>query len=101
MEHAAPLPQFPDAPTVASSGMPGFLFNSWFAVMAPAGAPREIVARLNAEILKALADPDVREKLRDQGLTVRGSSPEELASAMREQLARYARLFREAGINGE
>jgi tripartite-type tricarboxylate transporter receptor subunit TctC len=98
---AAPLPQFPDAPTVASSGMPGFLFNSWFAVMAPAGTPREIVARLNAEILKALADPDVREKLRDQGLTVRGSSPEELASAMREQLARYARLFREAGIKGE
>ncbi|MGZ5083428.1 MAG: Bug family tripartite tricarboxylate transporter substrate binding protein [Usitatibacter sp.] len=97
----APLPQFPDAPTVASTGMPGFVFNSWFAVMAPAGTPKEIVARLNAEILKALADPEVREKLRDQGLTVRGSSPEELAAAMREQLAKYARLFKEAGIGGE
>jgi tripartite-type tricarboxylate transporter receptor subunit TctC len=97
----APLSQFPEVPTVASSGMPGFQFNSWFAVMAPAGTPKEIVARLNAAILKALADPEVREKLRDQGLTVRGTSPEELATAMREQLAKYARLFKEAGIRGE
>jgi tripartite-type tricarboxylate transporter receptor subunit TctC len=97
----APLPQFPEAPTVASSGLPGFQFNSWFTVMVPAGTPKEIVTRLNAEILKALADPDVREKLRDQGLTVRGTSPEELRTATREQLARYERLFREAGIKGE
>jgi tripartite-type tricarboxylate transporter receptor subunit TctC len=97
----APLPQFPEAPTVSSSGLPGFEFNSWFAVMAPAGTPKEIIARLSAEIAKALADPEVREKLRDQGLTVRGSSPEELGAATREQLARYARLFKEANIRGE
>jgi tripartite-type tricarboxylate transporter receptor subunit TctC len=98
---AARLPQFPEVPTVASSGMPGFQFNSWFAMMAPAGTPKEIIARLNAEVLKALADPEVRDKLRDQGLTVRGTSPEELGTAMREQLAKYARVFREAGIKGE
>ena len=97
----APLPQFPEAPTVSTSGMPGFQFNSWFTVMAPAGTLKEIIARLHAEIAKALADPEVREKLRDQGLTVRGTSPEELAVATREQLARYARLFKEAGIKGE
>jgi tripartite-type tricarboxylate transporter receptor subunit TctC len=97
----APLAQFPGVPTVSDSGMPGFEFNSWFTVVAPAGTPKEIVARLNAEILKALADPDVREKLRDQGLSIRGSSPEELRTATREQLARYARLIREAGIKGE
>jgi tripartite-type tricarboxylate transporter receptor subunit TctC len=98
---AAKLPQFPDAPTVSSSGMPGFQFNSWFAVMTPAGTPKEIVGRLHAEIVKALADPDVRDKLRDQGLTPRGSSPQELGTAMREQLAKYARLFKEARISGE
>jgi tripartite-type tricarboxylate transporter receptor subunit TctC len=97
----APLPQFPEAPTVSASGLPGFQFNSWFTVMAPAGTPKEIIARLHAEIVKALADPEVREKLRDQGLTARGTKPEELAIATREQLARYARLFKEANIKAD
>ena len=97
----APLPQFAEAPTISTSGLPGFTFNSWFTVMAPAGTPKEIIARLHSEIVKALSDPEVREKLRDQGLTVRGTTPEELAVATREQLARYARLFKEAGIKAE
>ena len=98
---AAPLAAFPDAPTVASSGLPGFQFNSWFTVMAPAGTPKEIVTRLNSEIRKALADPAVQAQLRDQGLTIRGTSPEELATATRDQLARYARLVKEANIKAE
>jgi tripartite-type tricarboxylate transporter receptor subunit TctC len=97
----APLPQFGEAPTVATSGLPGYQFNSWFTIMAPAGTPKEIVARLHAEVVKALADPDVRDKLRDQGLSVRGTTPEELGVATREQLARYARLFKEANIKAE
>jgi tripartite-type tricarboxylate transporter receptor subunit TctC len=96
-----PLAEFPGVPTVADSGLPGFEFNSWFTVMAPAGTPKEIVARLNAEILKALADPDVRAKLVDQGLTIRGTSPEDLAVATRAQLARYAKLMKDAGIHAE
>jgi len=96
----APLPEF-DAPTVASSGLPGFQFSSWFTIVAPAGTPKPIVARLNAEILKALADPEVRAQLKNQGLTIRGSSPDELAAATREQLARYAKLFKEAGIKAD
>jgi tripartite-type tricarboxylate transporter receptor subunit TctC len=96
-----PLAAFANVPTVASSGLPGFQFNSWFTIVAPAGTPKEIVARLNAEIVKALADPGVRQKFRDQGLTVRGSSPEELGVATREQLARYAQLFKATGIKSE
>ena len=96
-----PLPQFPEAPTVSSSGLPGFTFNSWFTIMAPAGTPKEIVARLNAEVAKALADPGVRDKFRNQGLTIVGSTPAELGVATREQLAKYARLFKEAGIKSE
>jgi tripartite-type tricarboxylate transporter receptor subunit TctC len=95
------LTQFPDTPTVSESGLPGFEFNSWFAMMAPAGTPPEIIARLNAEIVKALAAPDVREKFSAQGLTIRGSSANELGAATREQLAKYARLIKQAGITNE
>ena len=97
----ARLPQFPDVPTVAESGLPGFEFNSWFAVMAPAGTPGEIVTRLNAEIVKALADPEVREKLTAQGLTIRGTSAQELGAATRDQLAKYARLIKQSNITLE
>jgi tripartite-type tricarboxylate transporter receptor subunit TctC len=95
------MPTRPDVPTVAESGLPGFAFNSWFAVYAPAGTPKALVNRVSDEIRKALADPGVREKLTQQGFTIRGSSPEELGSATREQLARYQRLMKEAGIKAE
>jgi tripartite-type tricarboxylate transporter receptor subunit TctC len=95
------LPQFPDVPTVSESGLPGFEFNSWFALMAPARTPKPIIARLNAEVLKALADPDVRTRLDAQGLTIRGSSPEELGIATRAQLAKYARVMKQANIRNE
>jgi tripartite-type tricarboxylate transporter receptor subunit TctC len=95
------LPQFPDVPTVSESGLPGFEFNSWFALMAPARTPKSVIARLNEEVLKALADPDVRERLNAQGLTMRGSSPEELGTATRAQLAKYARVMKEANIKND
>ena len=95
------LPQFPDVPTISDSGLPGFEFNSWFAVMAPAGTPKDIVTRLNAELVKALADPDVRNHLIAQGLTPRGSTPAELGAATRAQLAKYARLIKQANITVE
>src|SRR5262249_39824068 len=97
----ARLAQFPDVPTVSEASLPNFEFNSWATIMAPAGTPKEIVAKLNAELLKALAAPEVRERLVAQGLTVRGSTPEELGAATRAQLARYAQLFKQAGIKLE
>jgi len=95
------LAQFPDVPTVSESGLPGFEFNSWFAIMAPAGTPKDITQRLAAEVQKALADPEVRDKLLAQGLTPRGSSPEELGTAMRAQLARYGALIKANNITAE
>jgi tripartite-type tricarboxylate transporter receptor subunit TctC len=95
------LPTFPDVPTIDESGLPGFLFNSWFAILAPAGTPKEIVARLNAEVVKALGDVEVRRKLEDLGFAVRGSSPQELGAMTRDQLAKYARLIKEMGIGNE
>jgi tripartite-type tricarboxylate transporter receptor subunit TctC len=95
------LPQFPDLRTVAESGLPGFFFNSWFAILAPAGTPKDIIARLNTEVLQALADPEVRGKLENLGFSVRGSSAEELRAVTREQLAKYARVVKEMGIANE
>ncbi|MDQ6881232.1 MAG: tripartite tricarboxylate transporter substrate binding protein, partial [Pseudomonadota bacterium] len=95
------MPQFPDVPTVSESGLPGFEFNSWFAMMAPAGTPRPIVQYLSAEVSKALADPEVREKLNAQGLTPRGTAPDDLAKAMRVQLTRYGDLIKQNGITAE
>ena len=94
-------PQFPDVPTISESGLPGFQFNSWFTIMAPAGTPKEIISRLHSEIVKALADPDVRAKFNNQGLTIRGTTPQELGVATREQLAKYAKLMKDAGIKSE
>ncbi|MFZ2649927.1 MAG: tripartite tricarboxylate transporter substrate-binding protein [Burkholderiaceae bacterium] len=95
------MPQYPDVPTLSESGQPGFTFNSWFAVLAPAGTPAEIVARLNAEIAKAIADPGVREQLIAQGLTPRGTSAAELGSATKAQLAKYAALIKHANIKAD
>jgi len=92
------LPQFPDVPTVAESGLPGFFFNSWFAMLAPAGTPKDIIARLNAEVLTAVGDPEVRHKLEDLGFSVRGTSPDELGVLTQQQLASYARVIKEMGI---
>jgi tripartite-type tricarboxylate transporter receptor subunit TctC len=95
------MPQFADVPTVSESGLAGFEFNSWFAVMAPAGTPQAIVQTLHAEIVKALADAEVREKLIGLGLTPRGTSPHELAQALRAQIARYGALIKQAGISAD
>jgi tripartite-type tricarboxylate transporter receptor subunit TctC len=95
------LPQFPDVPTVSESGLPGFFFNSWFAMLAPAHTPKDIIARLNAEVLKALADPEVRSKLENLGFSVRGTSAEELGAMTRDQLAKYAGVIKTMGIASE
>ena len=95
------MPQFPEVPTVSESGLAGFEFNSWFALMAPAGTPRPIVQFLSAEVTKALQDPEVREKLNAQGLTPRGTTPDELGRATRLQLTRYGELIKQNNITSE
>lgn len=96
----ARMPQYPDVPTVAESGLPGFEFNSWFAVMAPAGTPKPILQFVAAQIDKALKDAEVRDRLNALGLTPRGTTPDALGTAMRAQLSRYGKLIKEAGITG-
>jgi len=88
----------PDVPTIAESGFPGFEANVWHAFIAPKGTPPAIVAKLNAEIHKALADPEVKERLANLGAEVSPSTPEALAALVRSEHERYGKLIREAKI---
>ena len=88
----------PDVPTIAESGYPGFEANVWHAFIAPKATPPAIVERLKAEIHKALADPEVKERLANLGAEVSPSTPQELAALVRAEHERYAKLVREAGI---
>ena len=88
----------PDVPTIAESGFPGFEANVWHAFIAPKGTPPAIVEKLKTEIHKALADPEVKERLANLGAEVSPSSPQELAALVRAEHERYAKLVREANI---
>ncbi|MCM2326525.1 MAG: tripartite tricarboxylate transporter substrate binding protein [Lysobacter sp.] len=88
----------PDAPTIAESGYPGFEASVWHAFIAPKGTPPAVVARLNAEIHKALADPVVKERLANLGAEVSPTTPQELATLVRTEHERYGKLIREANI---
>ncbi len=92
----------PDVPTIAEQGLPGFLFTTWIGLAAPAGTPPAIVARLHAEMAKALAMPEVKEAFAKQGMEVAPSpSPEAYAQHMRSEQERLAALIRSAGIQPE
>jgi tripartite-type tricarboxylate transporter receptor subunit TctC len=88
----------PDIPTVAESGLPGYAFESWFGVLAPAGTPKEIVAALNGEIGKALASPAVRERLLVQGAEPRASTPQEFERYIQAEIAKLAPVVRQSGV---
>ncbi len=95
------LPSMPDLPTIAESGLPGYEASSWYGVLAPAGTPREIVARLNAELVKALEQPEVRTSLLAEGAEPIGGTPEQFAAHIRAEKERLGKLIREAKIRLE
>jgi tripartite-type tricarboxylate transporter receptor subunit TctC len=92
-------PVAPDVPTIAESGYPGFDAIAWHGILAPAHTPPAIVARLNAEILKALNDPDTRALLEKQAIQIVGSSPEAFASFIRQDSALWKEVADQARID--
>ena len=88
-------------PTMVEAGVPDFEITSWFGLLAPAGTPAPVVARLNAEVVKVLAREDVRATLGAQGLNVASSSPEQFAAHIKSEIARFTRIARTAGIKAE
>jgi tripartite-type tricarboxylate transporter receptor subunit TctC len=91
----------PDVPTIAESGLPGFDAVSWHGVLAPAKTPAPIVSRLHGEIVKALNQPDSKERLNSQGLDVIGSSADDFAAYIRTERAKYDKVIKAAGIKAD
>jgi tripartite-type tricarboxylate transporter receptor subunit TctC len=97
----ARMPSLPEVPTVAESGLPGFEAVTWFGFMVPAATPRDIVGRLNADIGKALALPDLRQQLALQGIDVIGGTPEQFAEHVRKETAKWADVIRRSGAKAD
>jgi tripartite-type tricarboxylate transporter receptor subunit TctC len=91
----------PELPTIAESGLPGFDISTWFGLFAPAATPREALDRLYVEFTRALAAPDVREKMLNLGAEPVGSKPEEFAAYIRGEAEKYARLVRASGAKAD
>ena len=88
----------PELPTIAESGVPGYEVNNWYAMGAPAGTPRPVIARLNKEIVAILTTPDVKQLLLKQGLEASPSTPEELGRYMKSEFEKWSKLIVSAKI---
>ena len=91
----------PDIPTVAESGFPDFEASSWFGLLGPADLPRDIVAKLQAEVVRALKIPEIRDKLIAQGADPVGSSPEEFAAYIRGETAKWSKVVKSSGAKAD
>jgi tripartite-type tricarboxylate transporter receptor subunit TctC len=91
-------PAMPDLPTVAESGYPGFDVNTWFAYLAPAGTPAEVVNRLNTEINAAMKQPAVMTRLQNVGAELRPGSPGDLGAFLETDIDRWAKVIKQAGV---
>jgi tripartite-type tricarboxylate transporter receptor subunit TctC len=95
------VPAYGDTPTVAESGVRGFEVNSWVGLLAPAGTPRAVVDRLQAEVKKIVSDPAFDQQLREKGLTGIASTPEQFTLALRSEQDKWTRLVRERNLSLE
>jgi tripartite-type tricarboxylate transporter receptor subunit TctC len=95
------VPALPDLPTIAESGVPGYQTGSWWGIVVPAGTPRPIIDSLNREIINALRGPEISARLNAEAVLPIGSTPEEFAAHIRDELARLGKVIREAHIATE
>ena len=91
----------PDLPTIAQAGLKGFEVNNWYGVFLPAGTPQDIVTRLNAEVVKALAAPDIKKRLLEAGIVATSSTPEGFSAYTKAEAAKWAKVIKDARITIE
>jgi tripartite-type tricarboxylate transporter receptor subunit TctC len=96
-----PVAALPGVPAIADSGLPGYEFVAWFALVAPKGTPREIIALLNDQVRKALSEPATVKRLGQDALDVVGSSPEQLAATLQSELKKWAAVIKERGMKAK
>lgn len=90
--------QLPDVPTMEEAGLKGFDIETWYGVLAPAATPKEVVARLNTEMLKIIKSPEFAQRMRDSGCEPLGSSPAEMARRIAEETAKFSKIVRDGKI---
>ena len=95
------LAALPELPTAAESGLKGFVVNIWYGLLAPAATPRPVIDKLNAEVGRVLALPEIRERLTSQGMEPFTSTPDAFATLIRADAAKYASVIRSANIRPE
>jgi tripartite-type tricarboxylate transporter receptor subunit TctC len=93
--------RMPDIPTISEAGLKGFEVNNWYGLFAPAGTSKDIIGRLNAESVKALAMSDVKSHLLDAGIIAVSSTPEAFAAYIQSETRKWAKVIREANIKVE
>ncbi len=97
----ARLPEYPNLQTFAEAGVPGYEVNAWYSMHAPAGVPKDIVAKLNRDFVRVLKLPDIQERLKALGSEGVGNTPEEFAKFVRVESAKYAKAIKDAGVKVE
>jgi tripartite-type tricarboxylate transporter receptor subunit TctC len=90
-----------DLPTMAEAGLPGYETSTWGGVLAPANTPKDVVAKLNAEFNKVLAEPDIRKKLNDAGIETAGGTPQQFADFIQSEMKKWAKVAKDANIQPE
>ena len=101
MTTAKRSPELPDVPTIAEAGVPGYEATSWFGMFAPAATPAPVVARLNAALVKVLADAEVKKKLAEQGAEPHGEKPEQFAEFIRKEAAKWSKVVKDSGASAD
>jgi tripartite-type tricarboxylate transporter receptor subunit TctC len=91
----------PELPTMSEAGLKGFEVNNWYGLFAPAGTPKDIIAKANAETVKAMAAPDVKKRLLDAGIIAVSSSPEGFSTYIRAETAKWGKVIKDANIKGD
>ena len=87
----------PNVPTLAQAGYPGILAENWYGLYAPAGTPKDVIARIYTDLAKALADPEIKQKLASQGAETRGLNPEQSSEFVRAEMAKWAKVAKASG----